>query len=132
MSKDAEGDQDGGLPRPLTTLEQQVMAAILKDDWPGARELRAQLDTVRVTDNWAPSGSPSISLEVPSDAPAAPLDERMVPVETQVYDEQGNYIGELIVWLSNGRLSGLEYTWVTDEMPLSLPTVEMLRVLVDP
>jgi hypothetical protein len=82
----------------------------------------------RVVDNWVPSGSPSIDLEVAVNAPLAPLNDPILPVDVLVYDDQDRYLGELIVWLSNGRLSALEYAWVTESMPLSLPPVEMLRV----
>lgn len=84
-----------------------------------------------MVDNWTgdwTGDSPSIVLELPADAPAADLLEPILPVDVRVYDKRGNYLGSLIVWLSNGRLSALEYAWITDTMPPSLPEVEMLRV----
>ncbi len=129
MTVDTEDGRGSRSSRPLTTLEHQVISAILCADCPGVLELRAQLSTARVRGNWTPKGSPSIDLEVSSVAPAAPLSGPTLPVDVHVYDDQGRFLGELIVWLSNGKLSALEYAWVTDSAPLSLPNVEMLRVL---
>ncbi len=52
----------------------------------------------------------------------------MLSVDAHVYDEGGDYLGELIVWMAHGRLAALEYSWVTDSMPTSLPEVETLRI----
>ncbi|WP_405178673.1 hypothetical protein OG225_32310 [Nocardia sp. NBC_01377] len=36
-------------------------------------------------------------------------------------DHNGSPIGEVILWVENGWLSGIEYAWYTDERPLALP-----------
>lgn len=128
MSADTRNGRDGDSSRPLTPLERQVIAALLIDDCPGVNELRAQLDTARVIRAWAMDSSPSIDLEVSSGMPAAPLRGSNLPVNAYVYDDHGVFQGELILWLSNGKISALEYAWVTDSSPLSLPTVDMIRV----
>lgn len=117
-------------PRPLNEHEFRILRAILVDDCPGVTELRVQIDAAHVSQNWTPEGSPSIDISVDSAIPRAPLEETILPVDARVYDRFGNYIGELIVWLSDGRISALEYSWLTDEMPYSLPEVEALRVSV--
>ncbi|MFC4045153.1 hypothetical protein ACFO1B_42645 [Dactylosporangium siamense] len=91
-------------------------------------ELRRQLAAAQVSNTWPPSGSPSIDLYVPSAVPAAPLDDGALPMNAYVYDADQNYLGELIVWISDGRLSAIEYAWVTDHMPNSLPAAELVRV----
>jgi hypothetical protein len=120
-------DASGGL-RPLAPLEERVIRSILIDGCPGVRQLRAQLDVTSVAGNWVPVGSPSIDLVVADGAPSAPLSESVLPINAHVYSGSDEFLGELIVWLSNGKLSALEYAWVTDSMPSSLPSVEMLRL----
>ena len=104
------------------------MAAIFIDDCPEASILRTQLESARVLRNWPPLGSPSIDLEVAADAPTIQDEARVLPVDAHVHDERGGYVGELIVWMEHGRLAALEYAWVTDEMPTSLPDVAALRI----
>lgn len=128
MSTHLENGQSDEYPRPLTTLEHQVIRAILVDGCPGVAELRAQLDSAKVSAKWQPSGSPSIDLDISADLPTAQVANGVLPVDAHVYDEAENYVGELLVWLSGGRLSSLEFAWVTDEMPLSLPPVSSIRV----
>jgi hypothetical protein len=128
MSTHLENGQGDEFPRPLTVLEHQVIRAILVDGCPGVAELRAQLGSAKVSAKWQPSGSPSIDLDISADLPTAQVADGVLPVDAHVYDEAGNYVGELLVWLSGGRLSSLEFAWVTDEMPLSLPPVNSIRI----
>jgi hypothetical protein len=39
------------------------------------------------------------------------------------------YQGEVIIWLSNGHLSGLEYAWITEEPPTRWPQPGEMQVL---
>lgn len=114
--------------RPFTQQESAVIGAILAGDFPGAGELRAQLRVARVTRHWASGESPSIDLEVPASTPAAPISASVLPVDAHVHDDRGKFVGELIVWLSRGRLAALEYATVTDAAPRSLPEPAMLRL----
>jgi hypothetical protein len=45
---------------------------------------------------------------------------------TLVINESGTTIGFLLLWIEAGRLSGLEYAWVTDESPTDLPPDEWI------
>ncbi|MBO0514191.1 hypothetical protein [Streptomyces beijiangensis] len=57
----------------------------------------------------------------------------LVPVDAHVLDQAGEYVGELLVWTDRGAtLAALEYAWVTDEMPTSLPPVGQVKVTVSP
>ena len=40
------------------------------------------------------------------------------------------YRGEVIIWITNGRVSGLEYAWITDEPPTRWPYPDELEVVV--
>lgn len=128
MSIRLEAGRGEEFPRPLTALEYQVIRAILIDGVPGVAELRAQLESAKVSAQWQPVGSPSIDLDIPADLPTAHVAEGPCPVDAHVYDAAENYVGELLLWLSGGRLSSLEFAWVTDEIPLSLPPTSRIRV----
>ncbi|TRW86183.1 hypothetical protein FK535_06825 [Mycolicibacterium sp. 018/SC-01/001] len=39
-----------------------------------------------------------------------------------------DYQGEIIIWITRGHLSGLEYAWVTDQPPTRWPRPEELEV----
>ncbi len=112
-------------PRPLTTKERVVAERILQADFPGATELRHQLDRVRVVALWG-SNSASVDLRVADDAPRAPLPTGVVPATCTVIDEEGEPAGEIILWTESGMLSGLEYAWYGDEPPTSLPEVTQI------
>lgn len=122
------GRPSTGLARPLTSRERQVLTAIVAACPSGRGELLAQLATARVTGHWKPEGSPSVDLVVDDAAPAAPVNGPILPVDAHVYDEREEYLGELIVWLAEGRLSALEDAWLTDSVPGSLPPPEWLRM----
>lgn len=114
--------------RPLTEEERGVLHHILSAPFPGAAELREQIAAARVTKNWDPAGSPSIDIFVPADSPKAQVSDGPIPTAAQVVDAEGSYLGELIVWITGGRLSALEYSWVTDEPPARLPEVSWIRI----
>jgi hypothetical protein len=39
-----------------------------------------------------------------------------------------DYRGELLVWVESGRLTALEYAYVTEDVPDSLPDLEEIEV----
>lgn len=116
-------------PRPLSDAEHTVLKFILSAHFPGAALLRAQIAHTRVVAIWAPK-LPSVDLDVPADAAApAPVADGVIPVGAEVRDRAGRYVGEILVWVHDGRLAGIEYAWVTDEPPDRLPeTGEMTLV----
>ncbi|MEQ4210322.1 hypothetical protein [Actinopolymorpha sp. B9G3] len=113
--------------RALTDDERAVMERMLSVDVPGARELRSQLGRVEVVSRWA-EGSISVNLELVGDAAPAAVPDGPLPVDAWAYDEFGAPIGTVLVWVRNGRLSALEFGWVTDEPPTTWPAVERIRV----
>jgi hypothetical protein len=51
-----------------------------------------------------------------------------VPGGPHVFDDDGNAIGGLILWLDgDGYIDCLEYWWVTDDMPTELPSPSQVR-----
>ena len=110
--------------RPLTARERAVLDLLLSTDFPGAAELRIQAHTARVTGRCA-CGCPTIDLAVDETAPVAGIEDS-VAVEVDVAD------GGLIVFVDEGRLSGLEYWSVSDETPAEFPPPEDIRVVTAP
>ncbi|MGW2304658.1 hypothetical protein [Streptomyces sp. NPDC001809] len=110
-------------PRPLNADERAVLAHILSAEFAGASQLRSQLDRTEVIAVWGP-GSVSVDLQVQDPCERAALSEALVPVDGDVHDPSGAYMGEILVWTDRGAtLAALEFAWVTDEMPTSLPAV---------
>jgi hypothetical protein len=119
------GTQTG---RPLTEAERAVVRHILSAPFAGAQELRQQVAAATVVGNWEPAGSPSVDIAVPAGPPTAHLPDGPAPVAAQVVDANGDYLGELLLWVTGGRISGLEYSWVTDEAPDRLPEPSSIRL----
>ncbi|MDX8054644.1 hypothetical protein SK571_35195 [Lentzea sp. BCCO 10_0798] len=109
-------------PRPLAPSERAVLERILAADFPGATALHAQLDHVRVLKPWY-EGAPSLDLS--TGGAAADVADGVLPVDAQVH-ESGELVGEILLWIADGRLSAIEYAWVTDEPPTRLPPVDQV------
>ncbi len=117
------------VPRRLTDREAEILRTVLSAEFAGAEQLRTQVSHTEVVATWG-EGSPSVDLRVtPGCAPANIVDGE-VPVDAQVHDDEGNYIGEITVWTTSGYLSAIEYGWVTDTRPDELPSPWQLKVLV--
>lgn len=39
------------------------------------------------------------------------------------------YQGEIIIWMTGGRVSGLEYAWITDEPPNRWPRPDEIQIV---
>ncbi|CAM3799388.1 hypothetical protein NOGI109294_13815 [Nocardiopsis gilva] len=120
---------DSDFPRPLSKLERDVITALLSVPASWAQELRDQIDSAVVTRAWG-SKSPSIDLSVDVLRSRAEIAEGPLPLTATVASDEGELVGELLLWTENGRLSALEYAWYTDEPPESLP--DPGRICVSP
>ncbi|RST16469.1 hypothetical protein E2C00_17400 [Streptomyces sp. WAC05374] len=109
-------------PRPLNADERAVLEHVLSAEFVGASQLRSQLDRAEVIAVWAP-GSVSVDLRVGAPCEPAALPQGLVPVDAEVHDPSGAYVGEILLWTDGATLTALEFAWVTDEMPTSLPAV---------
>ncbi|MGW2842110.1 hypothetical protein ACWCWD_30510 [Streptomyces sp. NPDC001493] len=116
-------------PRPLNADERAVLEHILAAEFVGSSRLRSQLDGAEVIAAWGPD-SVSVDLRVREPCEHAELRQEIVPVDAHVHDPSGAYVGEILVWTDRGAtLAGLEFAWVTDEMPSSLPAVVNGRLI---
>jgi hypothetical protein len=68
-----------------------------------------------------------LDVTVPSDFPAVDLPDGPAPGRALVYDRE-QLVGELLLWVRDGRLIGLEQAWYTDDPPQSWPMPEVVRV----
>ncbi|MGW4324985.1 hypothetical protein ACWEKR_03740 [Nocardia sp. NPDC004573] len=74
-------------------------------------------------------GSPSVDLAVRPGAAQASGSPDGVFTSGAVADRNGSPIGEVMLWVENGWLSGIEYAWYTDERPRALPEPDQIEVL---
>jgi hypothetical protein len=114
--------------RPLTDLERHVLAHLLSVNFAGVNELREQVRLARVAHNWKPDGSPSFDIWLPPDVPVSSFDGNQAPIEAHVSAAEDPYIGEMILWINNGKISALEYSWVTDDPPTILPNPSSIHM----
>lgn len=111
--------------RDLTTNEQALLESILGNaSFEGASQLAAQIRGTKVV-----GGPPTLlDLDASEDSPAANLADGPAPVRAFVESHGGEIDGEILIWVKNGRLSGLEFAWYTDAVPSGLPRPSSIRL----
>lgn len=110
--------------RSLSDREREIISRVLHAArLPAADQLLAQLPSARVRGGLATF----LDLEVPDMAPRASCANGPLPVRAFVIGECGETIGEILIWVENGYLSGLELAWFTDEPPAEWPTPEQVQ-----
>ncbi|WP_153340788.1 hypothetical protein [Nocardia aurantia] len=114
-------------PRALNAAERALLVHILSVEFAGAAELRSQIEQVEVT-AIRTSHSVSVDFRVREPLRRATALTNLVPVDAHVLDGAGEYLGEVLVWIEDGALAGLEYAWVTDDMPTRLPEIASIRL----
>ncbi|MCY0942883.1 hypothetical protein [Streptomyces antarcticus] len=104
-----------------------MLEHLLAEDFVGAPALRGQLD--RTGGGHLGAGSVSVDLRVAGLEQQPALPSTPLPIDAPVHDRSGEYIGELLLWVEGSTtLSALEYAWVTDEMPTSLPSIDQIQL----
>jgi hypothetical protein len=112
------------LDRSLSADEDAALRWILwLEDFPGAKELRAQIGHVRATRGRASE----MDLEVTDAAPAA-VSDGVLSLAALVVGADEESVGFISVWVTGGYLSGLEYSWFTERMPTEYPSPDRLRL----
>ncbi|GHF14318.1 hypothetical protein [Streptomyces morookaense] len=115
-------------PRPINTAERAILEKLLSVDFVGVEELRLQIDFCEVTGIWG-QDSVSVDLRTSDSSPQSPAGTGPIPVRTSVLGESGSLEGEILIWVTDGYLSALEYAWYGETMPRELPPAE--RVTID-
>jgi len=118
-------DREMVAPRALTSNERELLLSLLGHaSFDGARELAAQVPEARVT-----GGLPTfLDLDVPRAASASVFKTGPIPVKGFVYSPEGEVEGEVLVWVEDGYLSGIENAWYTDEAPSEMPALNRVRL----
>jgi hypothetical protein len=93
----------------------------------GTEALRAQVPLARVTGGIVTF----LDLAVAGEVPASTFRDGPIPGRAFVEDADGEYEGEVLVWVADGYLSGLEFASVTDEWPTGMPEADRVRVVLE-
>lgn len=111
--------------RSMTVAESSAIRVMLsRSGIDEGRHLRDQLDGALVSHatDWI------LDIKVWSCMTAVDLPDGPFPARAFV-SSRSTYKGEIIVWIANGRLAGLEYAWVTDQPPDRWPEPEEMEVV---
>jgi hypothetical protein len=105
----------------LTVNEQAVLRRALEaSSSPQARDLAAQIPAVRVV----VGPSTFLDLEADRSARRASFDQRRSSLKARSVSPDATLEGFVVVWVDDGYLSGLEFGWVTDDVPTGMPSAE--------
>jgi hypothetical protein len=104
------------LTKPTRALLHRILG---NATFAGAEELRSQVARASV------SGGPATMLELEVTGTRSTMSDGVIPIRALVLGPDGPS-GELLVWVSGGYLSALEYAWFTDQSPVRLPDPEDL------
>jgi hypothetical protein len=113
----------------LATVKSLVMAMVASFEIPNRSELLAQAATIHGL-----SGIPTM-LEFQVDRRLAPAlaSPNPLSVTAEVVDADGRPVGMLVVWIdAEGYLYSMEFPWVSDERPESLPSVDDISPRLGP
>lgn len=105
--------------RPLTEKEESLLRRII-GAIKGADILRHQVSSVRVRDDSTPT---FLQFVVDNGPRAETFTDGPAPGRFAVRQAH-DVVGEVLVWVKGGRLSALEYAWVTDAAPEGMPDPE--------
>ena len=109
--------------RPISTEEEAVIRTILcRAKIRGTRVLLDQLERAMV------SHSTEWVLNVAAAGGSSELPSGPFPARTLIKSSAG-YHGEIIVWIADGLVSGLEYAWIGDKPPMRWPRPEEIDVV---
>jgi hypothetical protein len=106
--------------RPLTATELELLRTLLAQEFPGAAELRRQLQNLEIR----PIDAAGNADFRPQEGERA-LVRRRVPVEAEYVDSDGATV-HVLVHVADGRLSALEVYKESDAAIVGLPTAERL------
>lgn len=107
----------------IETIRRLIRRLIEQQEFDGKAELLAQVRSVQVVDG----PLTFINLVVDPAAESSRFQSRVLPGQTWVIAEDGTTIGSLFLWVDHGYISALEYAWVTEDPPDSLPSLDQLR-----
>ena len=111
-------------PRPLNAEERSLIEFLLSVDFPGRDELRRQLDAVEVVGG-CDCGCGSLDLKVGGPAMSSQSES---PIPVKAYNDAV----EVLLFVRGDLLSYLEFVFMQDTGPMSLPKPSELQLWVRP
>src|SRR6476660_8541302 len=112
--------------RPISSEEATVIRSILSQaDIRHSDRLIADLDGALVANEttWI------LDVKVSNNDEGVELPNGPFPAQAFV-PNSAEYQGEVIIWISDGHLSGLEYAWVSDDPPTRWPRPDEMEVVL--
>jgi hypothetical protein len=115
-----------GSLRPLTFDEHACLLWVLSaiEDRGAAEALYLQSLTVHALRAESPCMVDLVAGETPG---LASTPDGLLPIRAVAYEANETLIGEVLVWVELGRLSCLEFGWVTETRPDHFPRADLLR-----
>lgn len=111
-------------PRPISPDEAHLIAAIIsRSREHGVSHLVDQIPGAVVVDEapWIIDITPKRGTTANNVANGPLAGDANVSID-------GHYQGEIIIWIRDGYLNGLEYAWVTDEPPTRWPRSDEIEM----
>jgi hypothetical protein len=115
--------------RPLSRTEQELLTSIIAGGaFGGAETVRSQIPNTRVL-----SETPTfLSLVVEDQEPCTECSDGPIPVRALVErfgsTASSDPVGEILVWIKDGLLAGLEFAWFSDDQPSSFPSPDQIHI----
>jgi hypothetical protein len=112
--------------RPISSEEAAVIRSILSQaDIRRSGPLIADLDGALVANatTWI------LDVKVSNNDEGADLPNGPFPARALV-PNSAEYQGEVIIWITDGHLSGLEYAWLSDNPPTRWPRADEMEVVL--
>jgi len=110
--------------RPTEQVRELLRHVLGKADFPGSDELFQQASSVNVVGGLITM----LDLCVTAQRSASAFTDGPIPLSIMVMDSEDVAFGELLIWVSDGYLSSLEFAWWSDSPPERLPALDRVRV----
>lgn len=101
-----------------------ISSIIAESGLPGTDNLLAGLPKAVM----APQTAWILDIKTPASPAANEFSDGPFPARAFV-PSSAEYQGEVIIWISQGRVSGVEYAWITDTMPTRWPRPDEVEIV---
>lgn len=101
-----------------------ITSIIAESGLPGAHNLLADLPEALMS----PQTEWILDIKTPASSVATEFSDGPFPARAFV-PSSAEYHGEVIVWISDGHVSGIECAWITDTMPTRWPRSDEMEIV---
>ncbi|WP_043433296.1 hypothetical protein [Paenarthrobacter nicotinovorans] len=110
--------------RALASTEYEICRKILEAF--GDTDLMEQLENAEVVVGRLPM---FLDLVVNPSQPRSTRKTGPLPINTIVVSDAGTEYGEILIWISDGYLSGIEHPWWSEDMPGAWPDPTNVKIV---